>query len=154
MPEWTGTIRTEVYGLEICLGDAVMALTRDGEPVTTPILLSDVDMARLRLEMAKTQLWEWNRFEDLKLRTERRYKRHLGAWLVLCLAAFTAYIGYPSYFLPLVLTALSIFIWWRAGYVERQVERAAQKQRQEFVPDWTYLTHRLEEADRDSAAAG
>ena len=146
MAEVATVIRTEVYGLDICLGSSVLALTREGEPVISPIVLSSSDAERLRLEMAKAQLWEWNQLEESKTRSARRYKHFLGSWLVLCLAAFTAYIGYPSYHLPLLLTALSIFIWWRAGYEEQGEERTAKQEQKRFVADWSYFEQRAEES--------
>jgi len=146
MSETAIVIRTEVYGLDICLGSSVLALTREGEPVISPMVLSSSDAEHLRLEMAKAQLWEWNQLEELKARAEKRYRRCLGSWLVLCVAAFTAYIGYPSYYLPLLLTALSIFIWWRAGYEEQKAERAAKQEQKRFIADWSYFEQRTEEA--------
>ena len=146
MSEAAITLRSEVYGLDVCLGSSVLALTREGEPVIAPIVLSSSDAERLRIEMAKAQLWEWNRIEELKARAERRYKHYLGSWLVLCLAAFSAYLGYPGYYLPLVLSGLSIFIWWRAGYLEQKADRAAQVERSRFTPDWSYFEQRAEES--------
>ena len=146
MSEVANVVRTEVYGLDVCLGSSVLALTREGEPVIAPIVLSSADAERLRLEMAKAQLWEWNLLEELKARSERRYKHYLGSWLVLCLAAFSAYIGYPGYYLPLFLTLLSIFMWWRSGYEERKADRATREERKRFVADWSYFQQRAEEA--------
>ena len=146
MSEAVITIRTEVYGFDVCLGSSVLALTTEGEPVIAPIVLSSSDAERLRIEMAKAQLWEWNRIEELKSRAERRYKHYLGSWLVLCLAAFSAYLGYPGYYLPLVLSALSTFIWWRAGYLEQKAERVAQGERSRFTPDWSYFQQRAEDS--------
>ena len=146
MAESAIAIRTEVYGLDVCLGSSVLALTREGEPVIAPIVLSSADAEKLRLEMAKAQLWEWNLLEELKARSERRYKHYLGSWLVLCLAAFSAYIGYPGYYLPLFLTLLSIFVWWRSGYEERKADRATREERKRFVADWSYFQQRAEEA--------
>ena len=104
-----------MYGLELHLSASQLVLAAGEQSLTAPIVLSSEDAERLRMEFAKAQLWEWNQIEELKLRSEKRY-RHPGTWLVLCLAAFSAYIGYPSYYLPVFLSALSIFIWWRAGY--------------------------------------
>jgi hypothetical protein len=42
---------------------------------------------------------------------------------------------------------LSIFLWWRAAYMERQAEREAQSLRNSFRPDWGYLQERLQESD-------
>ncbi len=145
MSEVANVLRTEVHGLEVCLGSSVLALTREGEPVIAPVVLDTADADRLRLEMAKSQLWEWNRIEELKSRAERRYKHYLGSWLVLCLAAFSAYIGYPNYYLPLLLTVLSIVVWWRAGYEDKKAERAAREERKRFVAEWSYFEQRAEE---------
>lgn len=147
MAESGNVVRTEVHGLDVCLGSSVLALTRQGEPVIAPILLSPADADRLRLEMAKAQLWEWNQFEELRTKAARRYKHYLGAWLVLCLAAFSAFVGHPGYYLPLFLTALSLVVWWRAGYVERQNDRASREERNRFVPDWQYFEPRAEDSD-------
>ena len=146
MSETTIGIRTEVYGLELYLSASQLAVSADGESLTAPIVLSAKDAERLRLEFAKSQLWEWNRLEELKSRAEKRYRHCLGSWLVLCLAAFSAYIGYPSYYLPVFLSGLSIFIWWRAGYEEQRADRAAQAERNRFTPDWNYFQQRAEES--------
>ncbi len=66
--------------------------------------------------MAKAQLWEWNQLEESKSRAVMRYRRYLGSWLVMCLAAFSAYVSYPEYFICVFLSLLSIFLWWRAAY--------------------------------------
>jgi hypothetical protein len=147
MSESASGIRTEVYGLELHLSASRLVLAAGAESLTAPIVLSSDDAERLRLEMTKTQLWEWNQIEYLKAKAEKRYRHYLGSWLVLCLAAFSAYIGYPSYYLPLFLSALSIFIWWRAGYQEQQADKAAQAERNRFVPDWGYFQQRAEEPE-------
>lgn len=139
-------IRSEILGLEIQLADSQLLLTSDDKSLMAPIVLNTDDAERLRMELAKAQLWEWNQLEALKTKMEKRYRYHLGSWLVLCLAAFSAYIGYPGYYLPLFLSALSIFIWWRAGYEEQQSERAANVERGKFVPEWSYFQQRAEES--------
>jgi hypothetical protein len=139
-------IRTEVYGLELHLSAAQLVLSAGGQSVTAPIVLSSGDAERLRLEMAKAQLWEWNQIEELKARGEKRYRRCLASWLVLCLAAFSAYIGYPSYYPPVFLSGLSLLIWWRGGHEEQKAERAARAERNRFVPDWSYFQQRTEES--------
>jgi hypothetical protein len=139
-------IRTEVRGLELHLTDSQLALAADGKCLTAPIVLSSEDAERVRMEMAKAQLWEWNQLESLKAKADRRYRNYLGSWLVLCLAAFSAYIGYPSYYLPVFPSGLSIFIWWRAGYEEQKADRAAQAERSRFTPDWSYFQQRAEES--------
>ena len=145
MSEATIVVRTEVYGLELQLADSQLVLAAGGKSLAAPIVLSTDDADRLRMEMAKVQLWEWNQLEELKSKAEKRYRNYLGSWLVLCLAAFSAYIGYPGYYLPLFLSALSIFIWWRAGYEEQKTESAARAERNRFVPEWSYFERRAEE---------
>src|SRR5271166_1758735 len=78
MSEATIGIRTEVYGLELHLSAAQLVLAAGGQSLTAPIVLSTDDANRLRMEFAKVQLWEWNQFEELKSRAEKRY-RHF-AW--------------------------------------------------------------------------
>lgn len=146
MSEATIAIRTEVYGLELHLADSQLVLIAGGKNLTAQIVLSTDEAERLRIEMAKAQLWEWNQLEQLKSKAEKRYRNYLGSWLVLCLAAFSAYIGYPGYYLPLFLTALSIFIWWRAGYEEQRTENAARAERNRFDPQWSYFEQRAEES--------
>ena len=146
MSETTIAIRTEIHRLELHLANSQLVLVSGGKNLTAPIVLSSDDAERLRLEMAKAQLWEWNQLEGLKAKAEKRYRNYLGSWLVLCLAAFSAYIGYPGYYLPLFLSALSIFIWWRAGYEEQKADKAAHAERNRFVPNWSYFQQRAEEA--------
>ena len=98
------------------------------------------------MEMAKAQLWEWNQIEEPKRKAEKRYKHYLGSWLVMCLAAFSAYVGFPDYYLPVFLLLISIFLWWRASFLERKEEAAAREERKQFVPDWNYIRQRLEES--------
>jgi hypothetical protein len=146
MSETTIGIRSEVYGLELQLSASQLVLSAGDQSLTAPIVLSHDDAERLRLEFAKAQLWEWNQFEALKSKAEKRYRHYLGSWLVLCLAAFSAYLGYPSYYPPVFLSALSIFIWWRAGYEEQKADRAAQAERKRFLPEWRYFQQRGEES--------
>ncbi len=74
-----------------------------------PVSLSPEEVDRLRLEMAKAQLWEWNQLEEVKSRAVMRYRRYLGSWLVMCLAAFSAYVSYPGVpDLPIPLAALDL----------------------------------------------
>jgi hypothetical protein len=146
MSEATITIRTEVHGLELQLLDSQLVLTSGGKSLTTPIVLSSEDAERLRMEFAKAQLWEWNQLESLRKKADKRYRNYLGSWLVLCLAAFSAYIGYPAYYLPLFLSALSIFIWWRAGYEEQKADNAARAERSRFIPEWSFFQLRAEES--------
>jgi hypothetical protein len=139
-------VRTEIHGFELRLDNFTLVLTSDGEDLIAPIALATEEAERLRLQLAKTQLPEWNQFDELRSRSELRYRRCLGAWLMMCLAAFSAYLGYPSYVLCLVLAGLSVFLWWRAGSVENQAAQEAQVERQKFQPDWGYLRRRLQEA--------
>lgn len=145
-------VRTEILGLQLALDGCQLVLSSDSSEFITPVSLSADDAERLRLEMAKAQLWEWNQLEAAKQRAELRYRRYFGSWLVMCLAAFSAYLGYPSFYLCLFFAALSIFLWWRAGYEEQQADRAAQSTRNEFQPNWNYLRSRLEEMSENEAA--
>jgi hypothetical protein len=151
MNETNTLVRTEIRGLEVRLDGQELGLSADGDNLIAPIPLQPDDAERVRLELAKAQLWEWNLLEELKSRAELRYRRYLGSWLVMCLAAFSAYLGYPSYVLCLVLAMLSIFLWWRAGFAEQQADREAQAQRKTFRPNWEYLQHRLEEPTDEHA---
>ena len=147
----SSTIRTEIRGLDLCLDNLQLVVSADGSQLIAPVVLSPTEAERLRIEMFKAQLPEWNQLEEAKHRTEQRARRYLGAWLVMCLAAFSAYLGYPSYYLCLFLAALSIFLWWRTGHEEQKADREAQAERNKFRADWNYLRDRLEEtsdADR------
>jgi len=141
------TIRTEVRGLELSLDEISLSISSSGQDLVAPITLSPEEVERLRLEMAKALLPEWNRVEEMKALATSRNRRYLGSWLAMCAAAFSAYVSYPEYFLCLFLLLLSIFLWWRAGYMERQAEREAQATRNAFRPEWSYLQGRLEESD-------
>ena len=145
-------VRTEILDLQLLLHDSLLVLSSQGSELVTPVLLSAEEADRLRLELAKVQLPEWNQLEEAKQRAELRYRRYLGSWLVMCLAAFSAYVGYPSYYLCLFFAALSIYLWWRAGHEEQQADRAAQSKRNEFQPNWNYLRSRLEETSDESIA--
>jgi len=139
------SLATEICGLELRMDGTALVLTSEGNDLISPIPILPEDSERLRIEMAKAQLPEWNRIEQLKSRAEQRYRRYLGAWLVMCLAAFSAYLGYPSYYLCLVIALLSIFLWWRAGYEEQKADREAQAERNKFQARWSYIRDRLEE---------
>lgn len=139
-------VRTEIHGLELRIDNSSLLLTSDGNEVIAPVQLTPEEADRLRLELAKSQLPEWNQLEELKFRAELRYRRCIGAWLTMCVAAFSAYLGYPSYILCLVLAGLSVFLWWRAGFLETQAAQRAQVERRKFQPDWNYVRSRLEEA--------
>ena len=145
MSERGSVIRTEVRGLDLCLDETALLLSRSGEYLTAPIVLSPADAERLAMEMAKAQLWEWNQIDELKRKSEKRYKNYLASWLVMCLAAFSAYVGFPGYYLPVFLLVISILLWWRASFLERQDEQAARDERNRFIPDWSYIRQRLEE---------
>ena len=139
------TIRSEIEGLDLVLGQDALVITQSGEPLIPTLQLPPADAKRLAIEMAKARMLEWNQFERMQARADLRYRRYLGSWLVMCLAAFSAYLGYPGYVLPIVFSVLSIFLWWRAGYEEQRAEREAQAQRNAFRPDWDYIRQRLEE---------
>ena len=62
-------IRTEILGLEIQLADSQLLLTSDGKSLMAPIVLNTDDAERLRMELAKAQLWEWNQLEALKAKS-------------------------------------------------------------------------------------
>jgi hypothetical protein len=141
------TIRTEVRGLDLTLDGVFLSLTRSGEDVMPAIVLSDEETDGVRLEMSKALLWEWNQFEELSTHAVMRSRRYLAAWLVMCLAAFSAFVGYPDYYICVALSLLSIFLWWRAAYMERKAEREAQELRRAFRPDWNYLRERLQEQE-------
>src|SRR5580704_10894089 len=143
-------VGTEIRGFELHLRGADLFLLADDRDLVGPIRLDDSDAERLRIELAKAQLWEWNQLENLKSRAEMRYRRYLGSWLVMCLAAFSAYLGYPSYYLCIFLSLLSIFLWWRAAYAEREAEAEAQAQRKAFIADWSYIRERLDETVTES----
>ncbi len=98
MSDSGSVIHTEVRGFDLCLDETALLLSRSGEYLTPPILLTPVDAEKLAMEMAKSQLWEWNQIEELKRKAEKRYKNYLGSWLVMCLAAFSAYVGFPGYY--------------------------------------------------------
>ncbi len=147
MSERGSVIRTEVRGLDLCLDGTALLLSRSGECLTAPIVLSAADAERLAMEMAKAQLWEWNQIDEMKRKSEKRYKNYLGSWLVMCLAAFSAYVGFPGYYLPVFLLLISILLWWRASFVERKDEQAARDERNQFIPDWSYIRQRLEESN-------
>jgi len=131
--------------LDLVLGQDALVITQSGEPLIPTLQLPPADAKRLAIEMAKARMLEWNQFERMQARADLRYRRYLGSWLVMCLAAFSAYLGYPGYVLPIVFSVLSIFLWWRAGYEEQRAEREAQAQRNAFRPDWDYIRQRLEE---------
>ena len=145
------TIRTEIRGLDLTLDDISLSVSRSGEDLMVPVTLSPDEVGRLRLEMAKALLPEWNQLEEMKSRATTRYRRYLGSWVTMCVAAFSAYIGYPSYYLCVVLSLLSVFLWWRAGFMEQQDEREAQATRNAFRPEWSYLQERLQESDQPSS---
>ncbi len=140
-------VRTEIRGLDLRLENGVLSVSSAGEDLISPIGLTAPEAERLALHMSKAQLPEWNQMEELKSRAELRYRHYLGSWLVMCLAAFSAYIGYPGYYLCILLSLLSIFLWWRAGFVEEKAARETQAERNAFRPDWNYLRRRLEESE-------
>jgi cytochrome c-type biogenesis protein CcmH/NrfG len=142
------TIRTEIRGLDFSLDEISLSISSAGKDLVAPITLSPEEMDRLRLEVAKSVLPEWNQLEEVKVQATARYRRYLGSWLVMCAAAFSAYVSYPGYYLCVFLLLLSIFLWWRAGYMERQAEHEAQTTRNAFRPEWNYFQERLQESDK------
>ena len=145
------TLQTEVRGLDLSLADDFLLITRAGEDVVFPVLLNGEQAERLRLEMAKAQLPEWNQLQELKTRAAARNRRYLGSWFAMCLAGFSAFLSYPEYFLCVALSLLSLFLWWRAGYMERQAEREAQALRKTYRPEWSYLEERMQETNEKPA---
>jgi hypothetical protein len=140
------TVRTEIRGLDLSLVEDFLLITDAGEDVLPPIPLQPRHAELVRLRMSKTLLPEWNQLDELKEREKLRYKRYLSSWLVMCLAAFSAFLSYPEYFLCVALALLSLILWWRAGYMERRTEDEAQKLRTEYLAEWTYLEERLQAA--------
>ncbi len=143
----TTTIRTEVRGLDLSLEEDFLVLSHSGEDVIAAVPLNPETADRLRLEMAKALLPEWNQLEESKKRAAGRYRHYLASWLAMCIAAFTAYVSYPQYVLCLLLSLFSLFLWWRTGYLEKKSEREARAQRNAFRADWFYLQGRLQERD-------
>ena len=146
----SSTIRTEVRGLDLSLDGSVLSLSAADKELVAPVVLSPEDAALLRLEMAKALLPEWNHIEEAKTRATTRNRRYLGSWLMMCVAAFTAYVSYPQYVLCLLLSGFSIFLWLRAGYLDQEAERQAQALRNAFRPDWFYVQQRLLESDESN----
>ena len=146
----SSTIRTEVRGLDLSLDGSVLSLSAGGKEVVVPVVLPPEDAALLRVEMAKALLPEWNQIEEARTRATTRYRRYLGSWLMMCVSAFTAYVSYPQYLLCLLLSAFSIFLWWRAGFMDQKAERQSQALRNAFRPDWFYIQQRLLESDEGS----
>jgi hypothetical protein len=138
-------VGTEILGLQLALDGPQLVLSCGGDQLIAFAPLSAADAERLRMEMAKAQLWEWNQFAQQKAHAELRYRRYLGSWLVMCLAAFSVYVGFPDFYLPIFFSLISIFLWWRAGHEEQRAEREAQAQRNAFRAEWDYISQRLEE---------
>ena len=146
MSERGSVIRTEVRGLDLCLDETTLLLSRSGEYLTAPIALSPADAEKLAMEMAKAQLWEWNQIDELKRKADKRYKNYLGSWLVMCLAAFSAYVGFPGYYLP-VFPAADFDSAVVAGQLCGAAGRTGGPRREKtFIPDWSYIRQRLEES--------
>jgi hypothetical protein len=145
-PITSSTLRTEVRGLDFVLNDDSLSAVSQGKVLLNDLRLTPEDAERLRIEMAKAQLWEWNQLEELRSRAHLRYRRYLASWLVMYLAAFSSYVGYPDFYLPIFFLLISMFLWWRAGYEEQRAEREAQAERAEFRSEWDYIQQRLEES--------
>ena len=58
----------------------------------------------------------------------------------MCVAAFSAYVGFPSYYLPVFLLLLSILLWWRASFLERKdaAEPPAKNENSSFQTGATF----------------
>jgi hypothetical protein len=138
------TIRTEILGFDVVLEEDTLSIASSGRPLFHATLVP-ADAELLSLEMTKARMAEWNQLQQLKSRAELRYRRYLGSWVVMCVAAFSAYVSYPAYVLPIVLCLLSIFLWWRAGHEEQRAERETQARRREFQPNEGYIRRRMEE---------
>jgi hypothetical protein len=139
-------ISTEIHGLDLCLQKSDLNLLRLGENIIPPITLGEAEAERLRLELAKVRLWEWNQFAEARWKAEKRYARYFRSWLVMGLAALAAHTGYPSYWVALLIALISAIMWRWARFQEDQGTRAAQEERGTFFPDWTYFRRRFDEA--------
>lgn len=54
------TVSTEIYGFDLQLEGCHLKFLRYGNAIVPPITLGEVEAEKLRLELAKAQLWEWN----------------------------------------------------------------------------------------------
>ena len=68
----SNAVRTEIRGLELVVEGSNLVLSAGGSDLIPPIRLTTEEAERLRLEMAKAQLWEWNQLEELKSRAVLR----------------------------------------------------------------------------------
>jgi len=139
------TLITEIYSLDLRLSGCELELLRFGKQVIPAISLSQADAEELRLELAKAQLWEWNQFAEIKQKADKRYSRYFRSWLLMAGAAVAARTGYPSCWLALLAASASFLLWWWANLRENQGTRAAQEERENYLPDWTYLRRRFDE---------
>jgi hypothetical protein len=139
-------ISTEIHGLDLCLQGCELKLVRLGENVIAPIALDQAEAERLRLELAKVQLWEWNQFAEVRRKAEKRYARYFRSWLVMGLAVLSAYSAYPRYWMALLIALISALMWRWVRFREDQGTRAAQEERGTFFPDWTYFRRRFDES--------
>ena len=144
------TLRTEVRGLDVSLVEGYLVITSGAEDVVMPVPLAPDDWNRVRLEASKSLLPEWNQLEEAKSRAALRSRRQFVSWLVMCAAAFSAYVSYPDIYLCLFLSLFSVFLWWHAGYAEQKAEREAQSLRNGFRRQWSYFEERLQESDETS----
>ena len=92
--------------------------------------------------VAKAQLWEWNQIEGLKAKAERRYKNSSRPWLVMCVAAFSAYVGFPNYYLPVFLLRFRFFCGGGPAFWNEKPSRRAHEERKQFLPNWSYIRQR------------
>jgi hypothetical protein len=139
------TVSTEIYGLDFRLSGRELELLRFSEQIISPVALCETDAERLRLELAKAQLWEWNQFAEMRRKAQRRYSRYFRSWLLMAAAAVAAHTGYPSYWLSVLAASASCALWWRATFTENRATRAAQDEKENFFPDWSYLRRRFDE---------
>ena len=147
------SVRTEVRGLEIQIEGSNLVLSADGSDLVPPIRLTTEDAERLRIEMAKAQLWEWNQLEELRSRAVLRYRRYLASvagtvrGCVQCLYRISQLLpqcfSVPAVDLPLV----------ESGLRQGQAERDAAAERRAFVPEWNYVRQRMEESETTPPAS-
>ena len=64
----SNTIRTEIRGLDLTLDEISLSVSALGRRSDRAVSLSPEEVERLRLEMAKAQLWEWNQLEEVEVR--------------------------------------------------------------------------------------
>jgi hypothetical protein len=140
------TVSTEIHGFDLRLEGCELSFLRSGEKIIPSIMLGEAQAERLRLELAKAELWEWNQFADVRRKAEKRYGRYFRSWLLMALAAVAARGGYPSYWVSILTALMSCSVWRWARFREDQGTRVAQDERENFFPDWTYFRRRFDES--------